>query len=376
MVVTLPAVLLLLDIWPLRRFSRAAVMEKLPFASLALVMAAITYTVQQHGGAVRSLGVVPLGLRLANAVVSGVAYIGMTVWPARLAVFYPMRARLPAWEVTLAAAVLLGLTWLALAAIRARPYVTVGWFWYLITLLPVVGIVQVGDQARADRYTYIPGIGLALILAWSGAEIWQRWPGARTALAVLGGAAGVAAMALTWWQISYWENSVTLFEHAIQVTDRNAIAHGCLGNAWREQVLYDEAIVEYRKALAIEPHYVASLANLGALLGLKGRTAEAIAPLSEAVQLQPGDAPTRHALGMALAIEGRTNEALAEFDAAIRLRADFAAAHASRGTALASLGRMDEAIAEYTEALRIQPGLADARRNLQKALSIRHVVRE
>jgi tetratricopeptide (TPR) repeat protein len=303
----------------------------------------------------------------------------MTLWPVRLAVFYPMPTRLPLWEVAAAALGLAGATWLALRARRARPYLLVGWLWYLVTLLPVIGIIQVGDQARADRYTYIPGIGLAIVLAWSAAEAWQRWPQrwpmTRRVLAAAGVAACLAMLALTWRQVSCWQNSVTLFQHALQVTENNAIAHGCLGDAWREQMLYDEAIAEYRRALAIEPSYVASLTNLGAVLGLDRRTAEAIAPLRESVRLQPGVAETRHALGTALAVEGRTGEALAQFEAAISLKPNYAPAHASRGAALANLGRMDEAIAEFSLALRIDPHLADAQRNLQKALRMRSGVR-
>jgi hypothetical protein len=376
MVVTLPAVLLLLDVWPLRRISRAALREKLPFFALALLMAAIAFEVQRHGGAVRSLDAVPLSARLENALISPVAYLLMTLWPTRLAVFYPMPAQQPVWDAMAAALVLLGVTWLVLHWLRPRPYLAVGWFWFLITLLPVIGLVQVGDQARADRYTYIPGIGLAIMLAWGGAEAWASLrpslrPMARPVLAALGGAAGLACVALTWWQVFYWQNSVTLFQHAVAVTDNNPTAHNSLGNAYREQLLYDDALAEYRKALAADPRYVASLVNLGAVLGLQGHSAEAIAPLSDAVHLRPGSAPTRYALGLALAIAGRENEALAQFDAAIRLQPDYADAHASRGTALANLGRMDEAIREFSEALRIQPGLADARRNLQKALDMR-----
>jgi Flp pilus assembly protein TadD len=385
MVVTLPAILVLLDIWPLQRVSMAVgtslrrqlvgrlVWEKLPFFVLALVMSVTTYAVQNQGGAVRSLDKIPLGARLGNAVISGAVYLGKTIWPTRLAVFYPMPAKQPAWQVIAAGLVLAGITVLALGLIRTRPYLAVGWFWYLITILPVIGIIQVGEQARADRYTYIPGIGLSLMLAWGGAEAWRRWPKARPAGSVLCGAACMACVALTWRQVAYWENSVTLFQHAIQVTDNNAIAHGCLGEAWRAEGLYDEALSEYQKAIAINPRYAPALTNQGALLGRLGRIDEALASLTEAVRFAPDNAqaPARYGLGMVLAIQGHLKAAQEQFEVAILLKPDYVEAHISLGNTLGNLGRMDLAIDEFSEALRLQPGSVEARQNLQKALSIR-----
>jgi Flp pilus assembly protein TadD len=378
MVITLPLVFLLLDVWPLERFpitaaggrgklARKLVLEKLPFFALALAMSVTTYVAQQRGGAVRTFEESPLGSRLGNALISGAVYVGKTLWPTRLAVFYPLPAKQPVWQVMAAGLVLAGITVLALRFVRTRPYLAVGWFWYLITILPVIGIVQVGTQARADRYTYLPSIGLSLMLAWSGADAWRRWPKARPAMAGLCGVACVALVALTARQIAYWENSVTLFRHAIEVTRNNDIAHGCLGDAWYAQSLNDEAISEYRKAIEINPHYVAALENLGAALGAQGRTGEAIAPLTEAARLWAGDARIQVLLGAALASEGRSNEALPHLEAALRLMPDDAVAHSSLGIALLNLGRNDEAIAQFTEALRIQPRFGEARWNLQKA---------
>ncbi|MGA3015621.1 MAG: tetratricopeptide repeat protein [Bryobacteraceae bacterium] len=384
MVVTLPLVLVLLDVWPLQRVPlapaeagvraqvvRTLVWEKLPFFVLAMVMSVTTYAVQNQGGAVRPLEFIPLGARLENALISGAVYIGKTVWPTRLAVFYPIPAEQPAWQVIAAGLVLAGLTVLALRFSRTRPYLAVGWFWYLITILPVIGIIQVGEQARADRYTYIPTIGLSLMLAWSGADAWRRWPKARPALTCLCGAACVALVALTWRQVSYWENSATLFQHANKVTDNNAIAHGCLGDAWNAQGRYDEALSEYQTALAINPRYLATLINYGTLLMRLGRTGEARAPLVEAVGFTPEDPQARNALGNVLALQGHLNAAQEQFEVAILLQPDNVAAHISLGNTLGNLGRMDAAIAEFSEALRIQPGSVEARQKLQQALSIR-----
>jgi len=320
---------------------------------------------------VRTLAEVPLGARLGNALVSGAVYIGKTLWPTRLAVLYPLPARLPAWQAIAAGLLLAGITVLALGLIRTRPYLAAGWFWYLITVLPVIGIVQVGEQARADRYTYIPSIGLSLMLVWSGADAWRRWPKARPALAGLGGAACVACVVLTARQIPYWKDSVLLFQHTIEVTGPNPIAHGLLGDTWRGQVMYDAAIAEYRKGLEIEPRSVAILVDLGAVLGRTGRTGESIAPFAEAARLQPGDPIIRNSLGEALALAGRPLEALPQIQEAIRLRPGFAPAHAALGGVLESLGRTGEAIAQFSEALRIEPENLEARRYLDAALALR-----
>ena len=383
MVVSLPLVLLLLDIWPLTRISLAAeagvrnrqarklVWEKLPFFVLAAAMSVTTFAIQKQGGAVRTLVQFPVGARLANAAVSGAVYIARTLWPTGLAAFYPFPARQPAWQVIAAVILLAGITILVLRFVRTRPYLTVGWFWYLITLLPVIGIVQVGDQARADRYTYIPGIGLCLMLAWTGAEVWRRWPRMRRPLAALCGAACLALLVLTARQVSYWRNSVTLFQHALEVTDDNAFAHLGLADAWKDAGLSGQAIAEYRKELEISPRERKGLLRLGVLLASLGRIDEAMAPLNEAVQLRPGDAEGHFFLGQTLAQQGRLNDSLAQFEAAVRLKPDYVDAHVSLGTVLVDLGRTDEAIAHFSEALRIDPDSEEASKGLRRARSVR-----
>jgi len=384
MVVTLPLILALLDVWPLGRVSletppgifsrqnlRILIWEKLPFLVLAMAMSAATLYVQNQGHAVRSLDAWPLSTRLANAVTSGVVYIVKTIWPRGLAVFYPALAPPPVWQVAISALVLAGITALVLLTIQTRPYLAVGWFWYAIAILPVIGIVQVGDQARADRYTYLPGIGLSIALAWTVADAWQRWPKARPAGFAICCAAGVALVALTSKQVSYWQNSGTLFRRANQVTENNSIAHGSMGEVLRAEGHYEEALVEYRKALAINPRYLAGLLNYGAVLGMLGRSGEALPPLRMAARIQPDDPDIHCALGLALAFQGYLKEAQEQFEVAILLNPDNVNAHLELGKTLGNLGRLDDAIAEFSEALRLKPDSEEARTNLDKAIAMR-----
>lgn len=382
MVVTLPLIFLLLDIWPLERIStanprafvrafRALVWEKAPFFVAALAMSAATYVIQDRGEAVRSLDIVPLGGRLANAVLSAGVYIGKTIWPGGLAVFYPMHAHRPVWQVVVSGLVLLCVTALVMLLPRARPYLAVGWFWYLIAILPVIGIIQVGEQARADRYTYIPTIGLSVMLAWSAAEAWRRWPRVQPLLTGLCAAAGMACLVLTVRQVAYWQNSETLFRHALEVTRDNEVAHGCLGNAFKTEGRYDEALAEYRQAIAINPRYVAALINFGSVLGILGRSGEAIVPLTAAVRLKHDDVDARNALGTALGMQGYLKEALEQFEVAVLLNPDSVVAHISLGNTLGNLGRVNDAIAEFSEALGLDPHSVEARDKLRKALSMR-----
>ena len=385
MVVTLPLVLILMDLWPLGRVStatprtifarqgvRTLIWDKLPFFVLSMVVSAVTYYVQQSGEAVRPLDEWPPSRRLANAVVSAATYIAKLVWPSHLAVYYPSHPPPRVWQVAAAACLLVALTAVAVLAIRTRPYLAVGWFWYVITILPVIGIVQVGEQSRADRYTYIPGIGLSIMLAWSFANVYEWWPKGRPVLMGLGIAAGVACLLATSKQISYWQNSRTLFQHAIEVTQDNEIAHGCLGEALRAEGRYQDALAEYRMALAIDPRYVAALINYGSVLGTLGRLDEAMVPLKTAIRLKRDDPDAHHALGLALALQGHLQEAYTQFETAVLLNPDSVSAHTDLGKTLGNLGRIDDAIAQFSEALRLQPDAVEARAGLEKALSIKH----
>jgi hypothetical protein len=384
MLVSLPLAMLLLDIWPLRRVvfnasgARANlrlalpfIWEKVPFLVLAAAISATAFVAQKQAGMVQSLDVVPLGKRLGNAVISGAVYVEKTVWPTQMAIAYPLPARQPAWEVILAGLVLVSITVLVLLCYRKRPYLAIGWFWYLITVLPVIGIVQLGFQGRADRYTYIPGIGLFIMLCWGAADIWRRWPAAQPVLTGICSVACLACVWLSWIQIGYWQNSITLFQHAIEVTPDSFAAYGRLGDAFRDEGLYGEAIANYRKVLEIEPHEKGGLSNLAAALSRVGRNDEAIAPLTELARLQPDNAVDQKNLGVALLNQGHANEALAHFAAAVRLQPDNAEAQGAMGVALSNLGRVDEAIVHFSEALRIDPDDIAARDRLQSALALK-----
>jgi tetratricopeptide (TPR) repeat protein len=374
MIVTLPFVLLLLDVWPLRRLAGARVLwEKLPLFALSAAAAVATYLVQRASGAVEALGTFPLGLRIENALVTYIVYIAKMFLPARLAVFYPYPRDLPVWQAVLAAVALAGISVFVLRWFRSRPYLAVGWFWYLGTLVPVIGLVQVGAQARADRYTYIPMIGLSIMLAWGAAEIPRRWPRSRPVLAALAAAACSCLAVLTWVQVRSWSNSESLFRHALAVTDGNYLAHHNLGVALAEDpARLPEAITHYQAALRIKPDYARALTDLGSALSKEpGRLSEAVAAYRAALRIAPDSPIPHHNLANTLSkIPGRLPEAIAEYEAALRIDPDYAEAHNHLGLALSGLpGRLPEAIAHYQAALRIQPDYAEAHANLASALA-------
>ena len=380
MVVTLPIVLLLLDLWPLQRIAfggqplpngRGSVgrilLEKVPMLALSLGVAVVTYVVQRRGHAVMPLDLIPLSQRLANALVSYVAYVADMLWPARLAVFYPFPLHVPLWQPVAAGLAVLAVSILALRSIERRPYLAVGWFWYLVTLTPVIGLVQVGSQARADRYTYIPTVGLSIALAWGAAEFVRSRPRLRTAMAAAAVASCLACAALTWRQAGFWQDTISLFRHSLSVTSGNFLGYNILGVALRDRGRLEEAITSYREALKIHPQFEEALVNLSRALSEQGRADEALTHVAAAAQIKPNDVEAQYNLGTELADRGRFAEAVEALQIAVRLKPDYAKAHANLGSALANLGRLDEAITQFNEALRIDPGLADVRKNLEAA---------
>ena len=373
MIVSLPLLLLLLDFWPLRRYVTAGwkklIWEKVPFAALAAVASIVTYLVQQASGAVRTFAVLPIGLRIANALVSYVAYLGMLVWPANLAVFYPYPLELAWWKPVLAAAALIAITWFVLRSLRVRPYLAVGWFWYLATLVPVIGIVQVGAQARADRYMYVPMIGLGITVAWGAADLLRPWPSAMKAIAVI---ACLACAVLTWRQLEFWHDSVTLFQHAVDVTERNDLAQHQLGNALLEVPgRLPDAISHLQESVSLNPDSPQSRTDLGnALSKLPGRMPDAIAQYRAAIRIDPEQAIPHSNLCSALTdTPGGGAEAIVECQTAIRLDPDFAAAHRNLGSALAKAGNLTDAVHQFENALRIDPDDPETHNDLGMVLS-------
>jgi tetratricopeptide (TPR) repeat protein len=379
MVVTLPFVLFLLDVWPLRQPLRSALRVKIPLLGLSAASAIATYLVQTGGGAVREVGQFPLGLRVENAVVSYATYIVKMFWPSRLSVFYPYPRELPAWQVGLSALLLAGVSLLVLRERRSRPYLAVGWLWYLGTLVPVIGLIQVGAQARADRYMYLPMVGLSIMLAWGLREMLPGKAAISGAVAVFLGCAVLCEA-----QIQHWRNSETLFRHALDVTSGNYLAHHNLGAALAEEGRFPEAIQQYQAALEIEPDAANVQTDYGNALARSGRAEEAIAHYQAALRVLPDSPVTHNDLANALAATpGRMPQAIAEYQTALRLKPDYEEARNNlalaqsngaemqynTGVELARSGKPEVAILHFEEALRIKPDYVDAHNNLGVVLA-------
>jgi tetratricopeptide (TPR) repeat protein len=399
MLVTWPFVMLLLDYWPLGRFAsmvgtsrcdvprklsgqrgvptfasqwsvvRGLVVEKIPLFALAAASAIMTLIAASRGGAVRTLAHEPIALRLSNALVSYAKYLVLAFWPNDLAVYYPFpEAGIPAWQIIGAALLLIGITGFCFFQRKIRPYLIVGWLWFLGTLVPVIGLVQVGRQTMADRFFYIPSIGLFIALVFGSADIAERrrlapWLGAAITGVVL-----LVLATLTNAQIHHWRDSFALFEHTLAVTPPNLRIEYDLGVAFAQSDRYDEAAPHFEKALQIRPDDYMSLLYMGITRFHQGRMPEAIEYAQAAIRSQ-ADSPRAHdLLGMALAKQDRNDDALDEMRRAVELAPKDADIRNDLGLALARLGRIPEAIDEFHEAVRLDPKKAAAHANLGLAL--------
>ena len=373
--VTLPFVLLLLDYWPLQRLQlstltaqpsilRRLVGEKTPFFLLAAGSSLITILAHRELGSLDFTGRLTVGLRLETALVSYVRYLGKTIWPSRLAVFYPYPTGWPVGKVVICGIVLLALCALALRAASSRPWLFLGWFWFLGVLVPFIGLVQAGAQAMADRFAYVPLIGLLLLLIWGAHELTQRWPYAGIIRLVAATAAGVLCLALTRQQIGRWRDGETLFRHAIMVTGDNYLAQNNLGSALLERGQVDEAIAHLREAIKADPAYATAHSNLGAALVKKGQAEEAIGCLREALRLNPKLAEAHCNLGVALDRQGRPEEAVSQLNEAVKLAPEDAHPHYSLGAVLVKKGEAEGAIRQFQAALKLEPDYAEAHRDL------------
>jgi Flp pilus assembly protein TadD len=377
--------------------------EKLPLFALVTASAVITFVAQSHGGAVNTFADASVALRLSNALVSYAKYLLLTFWPNNLAVYYPLPPMgIPAWQIIGAAFLLIGITELCLFQRRIRPYLIIGWLWFLGTLVPVIGLVQVGGQTMADRYFYIPSIGLFVALVFGLADIAKTRHVAPSVSAAIAGGVLLVLATLTNAQIHRWSDSFTLFNHALAVTPLNLVAEQGLGLATDKSGRYDEAAVHFEKALRIRPNSYTDLVNMGIMRLKQGRLPEAIeycqaairsrpdapkahvqlglalwkqnrneAALDEmrrASQLAPKDADIRNYLGVALLGLGRIPEAIDQFHEAVRLNPNnAAAAHANLGLALLESGKPRQSIPEFEAALRLNPELKVAADNLRRA---------
>ncbi len=376
MAVTFPFVLLLLDFWPLRRLDwplkaaaiRRLFMEKAPLLAMAAVASVLTFLAQRGFGAVISLTRFPLAARAANAAIAYVTYMGKTIWPADLAVLYPARGPVLGTAVT-ASIILAAVTGAAWRWVRQRPYLAVGWLWYLGMLVPVIGLVQVGTQAMADRYTYVPMVGLSIALVWTVADLVQNRP----ALRIAATASAVLALAMlasaAYRQTTYWKTSRTLFEHTLAVTRNNYVIQNNLGVIVAGEGNSAEAVALYRAALATAPEYAEAHANLGHELLKSGQLDQAQSSLTKALDLSPNLASAQADLGLVLAAHGEFEEARRHIERSLILAPGDAENESNLCYVLTHLDHPDEAIAHCNTALRISPGLSDARFNLGNALA-------
>jgi protein O-mannosyl-transferase len=371
-VVTLPCVLLLLDFWPLGRFQpstlRRLLLEKVPFFVLAAAVSAVTIVAHQRLGSVASLTQMPLTVRLANALVSYARYLKKVCWPNDLAVFYPYPAAWPMEVLVLAVVVLLGISAVVVWRWRVQPYLVVGWCWFVGTLVPTIGLIQAGAQSMADRFAYVPLIGVGLMLVWGGASLLAEAAYRRVTLGVLSIAMLGACLVATRQQLRYWHNSATLFRHEVDVTEGNYIARDCLGDLLYHQGRVEEAIAHFQKALEIQPKYAQAHHHLGCALLAHGRVDEALAHFRKALELRPNHAETHNNLGVVLRQQGQLENATAHFQKALELRPDYAEAHNNFGLALRRQGQPENAIAHFQKALELRPNNAEAHNNLGVAL--------
>ncbi len=413
MLVTWPLVMLLLDYWPLRRWESAKskaqrgkmrnlILEKIPLLVLVAMSAIITFVAQSHGGAVRTFAAAPAAFRLSNALVSYAKYLVLTFWPHNLAVYYPLAPiGIPVWQIIGAAFLLIGITAFCFFQRRPQPYLIVGWLWFLGTLVPVIGLVQVGGQTMADRYFYIPSIGLFIALVFGLADIAKSWRLAPWLSTGIAGGVLLILATLTNAQIQRWHDSFTLFEHTLAVTPPNLHMEHNLGLALGGSGRYDEAAAHFEKALQIDPNFYDGLVGMGVTREFQGRLPEAIDHFQAAIrsqpdastahvelgralwkqnrdqaafeemrrasQLAPEDADIRADFALALQLLGRIPEAIEQFHEALRMNPNDAEAHANLGLALLASGKARESIAEFEVALRLNPGLKGAADNIERA---------
>jgi tetratricopeptide (TPR) repeat protein len=363
MVVTLPGVLLLLDAWPLRRTElrwRRLVVEKLPFVAISAASAVVTYVAQQRYGAMSAGEQIGFGLRAGNAFASLASYLRLTVWPTSLAVVYPYYGAVrgtmlsPA-SVAAGVALLIGGIVIGLACWRRERAVLVGWLWFLGTLVPVLGLVQVGRQSMADRYTYLPHVGLMIAIVWGVAAAAGRLNVPRAALAATLAAVLVALSARTVDQVRHWRNSETLFAHALDVTHHNAVAHGSLALALGDRGDVAAAVEHYQRAIEITPQEPQLYYNIGQLYLVAGDYVRAQEWLGKALRLDPNYADAHSNLAKAFAGQGRAEHAIEQFREVARLRPDSYVAHYDLAVELAEHGDLDEALDHFAEAARLKP---------------------
>jgi tetratricopeptide (TPR) repeat protein len=395
MLVTLPFVFLLLDYWPLRRYRLAhsevgnnekadkfmlgsvkksqtlgLILEKVPLLALSAGMINLSSSSVQEYGIVLSLESVSMKLRIANALVSYIKYLAKMIWPQRLAIYYPFPKIIPMWQTIAAFMLLVFISVLVIKALKRAPYLAVGWLWYLGTLVPVIGLIQAGLwPAMADRWAYVPLIGIFIMVAWGIPDLAARWHFKKTWLSLAAATVLSVFVVTTWLHVRIWADSITLFEHAIKVTTNNFVAHNNLGTALKEQGRIAEAIHHYQEALRLLPGYAKAHNNIGAVMENQGRIAEAILHYTEAVRIDPENALIHYNLGHVLGEQDRMAEAIGHYVKALQIKPDFADAYNNLGVALLRLGKITQAIDYLQEAVRLKPDAVAMQDNLKSALT-------
>lgn len=413
MLVTLPFVFLLLDFWPFGRWSPASkvlnqipggnanlpakkkagkqklssanisaknkfsgqniwylVLEKTPFFIFSLVFSVITVWAQNKGGAIASLEKISFSERLINAVVAYAAYLGKMIWPANLSVFYPYSSAISGWVALGAISILIAVTFFVVYFVKKAPFLIVGWLWYLGTLVPVIGLVQVGGQAMADRYTYLPSIGFGIMLAWGVGYLQQKGKLRKKLLIPAAAFIFASLIVLTWQQCGYWKNSVTLFKHALQVTENNYLAHANLAVALASESRDEEALFHYQEAIRINPVHVNAHYNLANLLVKQGKINEAVGLYREVLRMNPHYFDAYNNIGVNLVRLRKYEEAIIYYRRALQIKPDNPGLHLNIGVAFADNGDLKKAIEHFRAAVHLNPGYADARRALKLALEI------
>ena len=377
MLVTLPFAMLLLDYWPLQRYpfqirnklyyaDRSTdtilflIAEKLPLFVMSAGSCLVTLIAQKGGGAVGSIETYPLSLRAANALVSYMSYIGKLFWPVNLAVIYPYNWELPVWQICSAFMVIAGMSGFAIKFIKSKPWLMVGWLWYLGTLVPVIGLVQVGTQAMADRYTYIPLIGIYIIIAWGLFDLLARWRYRKAGLVVVPVVIIGVLMGVSWKQIGYWKNTGTLLKRAVELNGANYRAYNNIGTDLLRTGKTLEAIENFKMALEIHPSSALAHFNLGLAFSEQGRLKEALQSCANAVQVNPDYTEAYVCQGKALLRLGKPDQAVLSYLEAIRANPEYAPAYTSLGFAYYQLGETAKAFPQYLKAIQIDPQFAEA----------------
>ncbi|MBN2126719.1 MAG: tetratricopeptide repeat protein, partial [Deltaproteobacteria bacterium] len=386
MLVSLPLLLLVVDYWPLRRLRRsptplfgaspprgrpeaslpALLLEKIPMVALSLLVVLLTLAAERHLGALPSLESYPPTVRISNALISSIQYGLKMFWPGDLSPIYLHPGAPPAWQVMAAAVVHAAIALSALWTARTRPFLLAGWLWYLITLGPVLGLVQIGSHSMADRYTYIPLIGLFLMIAWGLPEALSLWKHGTKVLALFGAIAVMALVPAARTQVLYWRTSVTLFQHAVEATKDNFLAHHHLGFVLALEGKTREALQHYEEALRINPDYPNARYGLATVLERMGKTEEAILHYSRLVETHPHFSRPHYNLGNIYFRQGRIEEALFHYKQALRIDPRDPMAHNNLGLALERKGRIEEALRHFADALRIRPGDPKVQQNLER----------